>query len=224
MASHVLAGALAGGLSLAVAMGLLPAPSAAQETASYRLVLDLTWSAQTHPHAFPAEAHFSDLIGVTHDARYVMFGDGLTATSGLELLAENGRTSILEAELAEARRRGRVGATFRAEGLARVPGVISTEIEVDIARRLVSFATMLAPSPDWLAGAAGVDLAPEGRWLDRVELALWAWDAGTDSGTGHDSADADTQPRQSVRLLASPHVLDDAGLRPLGRARIERLR
>jgi hypothetical protein len=207
----------------ALAAVLLPPGALAQETARYRLELDLTWSPASHPHEFPPDAHFSDLIGVAHDARYVMFGDGLTASSGLELMAENGRASILEAELAEAARRRRVGPVFHVDGLATVPGRIAAEVELGPDHRLVSFTTMLAPSPDWFTGLAGIDLAPAGRWLERVELPLWAWDAGTDSGGTYTAPDADTQPRQSVRLLATPHMLGDGSLRRLGTARLTRI-
>lgn len=203
---------------------ILSSSALAQEAAKYRLELELTWSSETHPHEFPADAHFSDLIGVTHDSRYVMFDDGLTASSGLELLAENGRASILEAELAEAKRRNRIGSVFEAEGLRTVPGTMSAELDIHTDHHLVSFTTMIAPSPDWFTGLAGIDLAPAGQWLNRVELSLWAWDAGTDSGGSYAAPDADTQPRASVRLLATPHVLEGAGLRPVGTARLERIR
>jgi hypothetical protein len=207
----------------AVSLGLVPSRAWAQGTAKYRLQLNLTWSRETHPHEFPAGAHFSDLIGATHDARYTMFTDGHTASSGLKLLAENGRTAILREELVEATRRNRVKTVFTAEGLYTLPGMIKAEFEIEPQHRLVSFTTMIAPSPDWFTGLAGVDLAPSGTWLDRIERPLWAWDAGTDSGATFDAPDADQQPRSCIRLIASPHFLSDSGLLRVGIARLERL-
>jgi hypothetical protein len=209
------------GLALAV---IMPSGAPAQEPARYWLELKVVWSSETHPYEFPPDAHFSDLIGASHYSRYVLFSDGQTASSGLELLAENGRASILQAEMAEAARRNRVGATFTGEGLATVPGVMTAEFEVHASHSLVSVATMIAPSPDWFTGVSGVDLARQGAWIDRLELPLWAWDAGTDSGTTYAAADLDTQPRASVRLVATPHFLGDAGLKPLGTAIFVRLR
>lgn len=203
---------------------IVPASGArAQGTVRYRLRLLIEWSAATHPHEFPTGAHFSDLFGATHDPRYTMFADGQTASSGLRLVAENGRGSVLMAELAEARRRKRVGNTFTGEGAPAVPGEMSTEFQIDTLHPLVSFVTMLAPSPDWFTGLAAVDLAPRGAWLELVEEPLWIWDAGTDSGATFEAEDVDTQPRQSVRLLTSRHALDQTGLLRLGRARIERM-
>jgi hypothetical protein len=205
------------------AAALLPSPARAQAAARYRVRLLFEWSAATHPYEFPIGAHFSDLFGATHDPRYTMFADGTTASSGLELVAENGRGSILMAELAEAKRRKRIGATFTGEGIATVPGEMSAEFTAETLHPLVSFVTMLAPSPDWFTGLGSVDLAPRGVWLDLVEQPLWIWDAGTDSGATFDAEDIDTQPRQSVRLLTSRHALDQTGLLRLGRARIERM-
>ncbi len=211
-----------------LALALLATPSAVADahddnTARYRLEVDITWTAETHPFEYPDSAHFSGLVGATHNSRFVLFADGRTATSGLELVAENGRSSVMLAELAEGMRRNRVAETFEAPGLRSLPGRFTATFQADPNRRFVSFATMIAPSPDWFAGAAGIDLRAGEGWVDRLEIPLWAWDAGTDSGDTYTAADADTQPRESVRLLATPHVLSAAGLTPVGVARIERM-
>ncbi len=202
-------------------------PAAAQahdaESARYRLAVDITWTAESHPLDYPDSAHFSGLVGATHNSRYIVFADGRTATSGLELVAENGRASVMLAEFAEGIRRNRVAETFQAPGLRALPGRFAATFQADPNRRFVSFATMIAPSPDWFTGAAGIDLRTGDGWVDRLEIPLWAWDAGTDSGETYTAADADTQPRESVRLLATPHFLTESGLTPVGVARIERL-
>jgi hypothetical protein len=209
---------------LAFLVSLSSANAQAVDTARYRLEVAVTWSADTHPLEFPRGAHFSDLIGVTHEARYAVFADGQTASSGLELLAENGRASILRAEFEEGARRGRVGSVFHGEGLYALPGVITTTLDVDARHGLVSFVTMIAPSPDWFTGLGSIELMKDGEWIERLELALWAWDAGTDSGRTYTDLDADTQPRESVRLLTSPHFFDDNGLKRVGTATLLRLR
>ena len=38
-------------------------------SARYNLTFNATWSAQTHPTEFPASAHFSGLIGMTHQRK-----------------------------------------------------------------------------------------------------------------------------------------------------------
>ncbi len=203
--------------------GLLSGPAAGQEVAAFELTLDITWSAETAPLEFPENAHMSRLIGATHNDRYVLFRDGHTASSGLELVAENGRTSVLKAELAEAERRGRAGGLVEGPNLARVPGEIRARFEARAEHPLVSFVTMIAPSPDWFTGAADVALMTRGRWVEEVVVPLWAWDGGTDGGETYEAANQDTQPRQSVRLLATAHFLGAQGLVAVGSATIRRV-
>ena len=211
-----------------LALALLATPAAVAdahdaESVRYQLEIDITWTAETHPFEYPDGAHVSGLVGATHNSRFALFADGRTASSGLELVAENGRSSVILAELAEGMRRNRVAETFEAPGLRALPGRFTATFDADPNRRFVSFATMIAPSPDWFTGAAGIDLRTDDGWIERLEIPLWAWDAGTDSGETYTAADADTQPRESVRLLATPQFLTDAGLAPVGVARIERL-
>ena len=47
-----------------------------QETASYRLQIESTWSAETHPFEFPSNPTFSHIIGTTHNDDYALFKDG----------------------------------------------------------------------------------------------------------------------------------------------------
>ncbi|MEL6747850.1 MAG: hypothetical protein AAFO79_08585, partial [Pseudomonadota bacterium] len=75
----------------------------------YAIEVRLNWDAETYGERLPANPHWSRLLAVAHTARYRLFRDGDTASTGLALLATNGRVSVLQAELAEARRRGRAG-------------------------------------------------------------------------------------------------------------------
>ncbi|WP_147107692.1 spondin domain-containing protein [Tateyamaria sp. syn59] len=191
--------------------------AAAQDTAQYRVDVTFNWSDPR------LDAHWSRLIAFAHSSRYSLFRDGDTASSGLALVATNGRVSVLEAELAEGRRRGRVGAHMVLPGIAS-PGAFSFELTLDYRLDHISFATMLAPSPDWFSGASGVSLRVDEVWQDSVSVTLWPWDAGADSGPDHTGPNIDTQPRQSVRLLAHPDFLTPDGLKPIGHAIFTRLR
>lgn len=213
-------------LLLAVGLGLavLPGGLAAEETAAFELEAEITWSAETAPFEFPEDPHLSGLIGATHNSRYVLFRDGDTASSGLELVAENGRVATLKAEFAEAKRRRRLGAVIDGPELKKAPGKIVARFEAGAAHPLLSFVTMIAPSPDWFTGVADVPLQRDGAWIEALEVPLWAWDSGTDGGGTYAAPDKDQQPQQSVRLLASPHFLRESGLVPMGVVRIRRTR
>ena len=210
---------------LALLLALTALPANAQDTATFELTLDITWSAETAPLEFPESAHLSRLIGATHHSRYTMFRDGHTGSSGIELVAENGRNSVLQSELAESMRRNRVGTVFEGPGLSSPPGTVTVQFETTKEHFLLSFVTMVAPSPDWFTGAADVRLVVDDAWIDAAELTLWVWDAGTDNGDTYrpDPRNADAQPQQSVRLVTTPHFLTPEGLIPIGTAQLRRL-
>ena len=191
--------------------------AAAQGGVRYQVDVAFNWRA-----APEIDAHWSRLIAFAHTSRYSLFEDGATASSGLGLVATNGRVTVLEAELAEGRRRGRVGAHVVLPGIAS-PGGFSFTLPVDERMSRVSFATMLAPSPDWFSGVSGVALRIDDEWQDTVSVDLWPWDAGVDSGPDYSGPNIDTQPRQSVRLLTHPDFLTAQGLQPIGRAMFKRL-
>ncbi|MEO0381802.1 MAG: spondin domain-containing protein [Pseudomonadota bacterium] len=188
---------------------------AQEEQAIYRISVAFDWqggAAEGHP----VDRHWSRLIAVAHSPRYAVFRDGDTASSGLALVATNGRVAVLEAELAEARRRGRAGPAVVKPGLDGGQGTFTFELAVDSRLSRISFATMLAPSPDWFSGASGVALRPEDVWVQSLEVPLWVWDAGADSGADFVGPNVETQPRQSVRLLTHPAFLRPEGMRPIG--------
>ena len=53
---------------------------APEAVASYRVTFVSTWSAQTHPESFPADAHYSGLHGATHHAGWSLWHSGGMAT------------------------------------------------------------------------------------------------------------------------------------------------
>ena len=80
-----------------------------------------------------------------------------------------------------------------------------TDIEVNSEYPLVSFITMIAPSPDWFVGVHDYNLCntATGKWLDLRTRDLPPYDAGTDSGPNFDSADQITNPKENIHLLTN---------------------
>lgn len=63
----------------------------------------------------------------------------------------------------------------------------SAEFSVDRHRHLMSFLTMLGPSPDWNVGLSAEDLCTKDcGWVQKVVQDLIPWDAGTDSGVTYE--------------------------------------
>lgn len=74
---------------------------------------------------------------------------------------------------------------IKARGLSHpnVTGKTFAVFRVDPNHHLVSFVSMIDPSPDWFLGVAGLELClPNCSWIENKVLDLYPWDAGTDSG------------------------------------------
>ena len=79
------------------------------------------------------------------------------------------------------------------------------DIEVNSEYPLVSFITMIAPSPDWFVGVHDYNLCntTTGKWLDSRTRDLPPYDAGTDSGPNFGSSNQITNPKENIHLLTN---------------------
>ncbi len=191
--------------------------ASAQSPARYQVTFERTWSAETHPQDFPLLAHFSPVIGATHDASFDLFPTGKPATAGLEHLCEEGKHQPLDDEIRAAIKTGGAGALIETpDPLRSVPGKATTSFEIDAKHPMVSIAAMIAPSPDWCAVAADVVLYQDGQWVATKTVALEAWDMGTDSATSYRALDDDTQPRGKIQLNETPYFVKNGKRVPVG--------
>lgn len=196
-------------LFLATALLALVAAPALADSARYTVTFDGTWSPATHPLEYPQGAHFSGLVGATHNGQYAIFREGGTATPGLEALSERGAHSPLDDEIRQAIAAGKAGALFEGAAIFSPPGRAMAEFIIDERFPHVSLAAMIAPSPDWFAGAADVELRENGAWVDQKTVTLYAWDAGTDNGLTYKAPDADAMPRGMISPNGSAHFEAD---------------
>ena len=167
--------------------------------ARYRVTFDATWSAATHPAMFPASAHFSPLTGAAHAEAIALWAPGQPASDGVRSMAETGATATLRAEVEAFGD----GAAYVEGGVVGVsPGVATVEVVVSDERPLVTVVSMLAPSPDWFVGVAGLDLRTDDGWADGTTVDLVVYDAGTDGGASYTAEDAALAVRQPVAEVA----------------------
>jgi len=169
--------------------------------AKYRATLNAEWSSTTHPDMFPSNPHFSPLIGAAHAAPDLLWREGGSATRGIEVMAETGKTGDLSSEVEQAIQSGDALAVVSGGGVNPSPGAASATFAVSPEHPLLTLVTMIAPSPDWFVGVNSVDLIDGGKWRDRVELDLFAYDGGTDSGGTFDADDVETYPRGAIARL-----------------------
>ena len=184
-----------------VAIWQLPLDALQASSVEYIVHFDATWSSSTHPAAYPIDAHFSNLVGTTHNNQVTFWELGGVASTGIERMAESGRTSTLQSEFNAAGANS--DTSIRLSGIDS-PGTISTRFTISQTHSLVTLVTMIAPSPDWFVGVSNLDLRSGGSWLQEVIVDLYAYDSGTDSGTDFLSDDADITPHEPISLLGSP--------------------
>lgn len=182
-----------------------PPPAVAPPTARYRVTFEARWSPSTHPIDIPGSAHFSALVGGTHNSSVAFWREGSPASTGMKDMAERGRTNPLDTEILAAVANGAAERVFTGGAIDKSPGSVSLEFTVSQAFPLVTLVSMVAPSPDWFVGVSGLALFGNGLWVEEVRVDLPPWDAGTDSGTTFFSPDQITSPPSAIaRILTAP--------------------
>ena len=184
-----------------------PAGSAMMDGAEYTLVLRSNWTAANHPVEYPAgAAHFSGIIGTAHDASFALFQDGAMPTPGLEALSEMGKHTPLDMEIRVADSAGHSANLFTTGPLKNFSDSIVATLRVDAKHPTVSLVAMIAPSPDWFAGASA-NLMENGTWAASKTIQLYAWDSGGDDGQTYKAADRDNNPKKATRQAMSRHFV-----------------
>jgi len=95
------------------------------------------------------------------------------------------------------------GTTFTGAGILFTPTTDTITFNASASHPRVTLVSMVAPSPDWFVGVAGLDLLAGGQWVEQAVIPLLAWDAGTDSGTTFTAADIDTVPQAPMAPITS---------------------
>lgn len=78
---------------------------------------------------------------------------------------------------------------IKARGLSypNITGKTFAVFRVDSDNHLVSFVSMISPSPDWFVGISALELCQQDcTWLESKVIDLYPWDAGTDNGVTYD--------------------------------------
>ncbi|KRY14142.1 Spondin-1 [Trichinella patagoniensis] len=202
------------------------------DEAKYEVTFEGLWSKNTHPKDYPSckfiyqcccqqlqkftftviiisapvehLTHFSDIIGASHSPRYTMWTYDGYASDGLKELAEWGNTQKYEQEIRE--QTSEVRTILKARGLwfPDVQGTTRAMFHVDKYHHLVSLASMLGPSPDWVVGVSMMDLCLKNcSWINEKSLFLYPWDAGVDGGITYMSPNSPSIPREPIKPITT---------------------
>jgi hypothetical protein len=200
------------------------APAVADDGATYEVTVTGLWTAERFPLDYPkagvlSAPHFSGVIGASHNGQYALFQPGMLPTPGLERLSEEGKHSPLDQEIQGAIAAGRAGALFETDPIKDFTQSVKGRVRVTMANPQVSAVAMIAPSPDWFAGLAGVSLVEGGRYVAEKTVDLYAWDAGSDDGVTYTAADKDVAQKRATTLASSKHF----GEKPVARITFRRI-
>jgi hypothetical protein len=131
-------------------------------------------------------------------------------------MAETGGKNPLQQEILNAIGDRTAYNRISGDGIATSPGSVSVEFKVSKNYPLVSLVTMIAPSPDWFVGVDSLNLYENDEFVDEKVITLYAYDAGTDSGTTYTSPNEPTDPPETIfKIEGYPFFYEDE-LVPLG--------
>ena len=185
-------------------------------SARYKLTFNATWSAQTHPIEFPSSAHFSELIGMTHNANAMLFTKGEIASDEIKNMAETGGKNPLESEIQAFISNGTGSTLISGGGINSSPGEVSIEFNIASSHSMVSVVSMLAPSPDWFIAVSNTNLIENNEWVTSKTIAVDIYDSGTDNGSTFRSPDEPTLPPLPIHNITTPPLAVNNLVAPLG--------
>ncbi|MEQ8209549.1 MAG: spondin domain-containing protein [Lacipirellulaceae bacterium] len=160
--------------------------------ATYEVLFEDLWNATDHPLNYPNGAHFSTVVGAVHNAGVSFWAAGELATLGVENVAETGSTRNIQREIFNAQQAG--------SAIERHTGSNPT-INVSDDFPLVTFLTMVAPTPDWFVGIHDVDLRdPSGPGFVESQVFEFTsfYDAGTEEGTAFSLNNPASDPHEPI--------------------------
>ncbi len=194
----------------------LPAQAQTPSSATYDVTFRGNWAVAPNGGlaagvSVVSGAHFTRLIGAVHNSQVTFWESGGTATAGVEGVAELGATSTFSAEVR--------AAGSNAVLVSQSPGGGGTPtktfaVDFTADRPLFTILSMIGPSPDWFVGVSGLSvLDAQNQWIDRHEIELFAYDAGTENGENFQLGNPATSPQGTITSLRGVGKFSD---QPMG--------
>ena len=187
-------------LGLLFSFLVFPFQSPAQSTARYTVSFTSVWNSTDHG-TLPGNAHWSDLVGMTHNSNVKLWELGELASVGIENVAENGVNTNLNMEVNMAIANNNADQWLQ-EGFSPFAAISSAtimDILVSEDFPLLSVVSMVAPSPDWFIGIDSFSfLDGSNNWKDSVTIDMFVYDAGTEEGSGYSTSNAASSPHVPI--------------------------
>lgn len=195
-----------------------------QTDARYSITLTGKW--QLPQFTVPPNVHFTFFAGMIHNQHASLWRPGSNASIGIENVAEVGGINELIQEVD--------AIIFQKNAISHLAlpppsatGTLTSNIYCTENHSFVSFASMIAPSPDWFVGVNSINLYSNNQWLADTLINLYVYDAGTEEGDVFSMTNPATAPQQPISLLtpAKAAVLanGNATLAPIATVRFTKL-
>jgi Spondin_N len=104
---------------------------------------------------------------------------------------------------------GKAGALFETGPIRDASKTETAKARVSEKFPMVSAVAMIAPSPDWFAGVANVNLKEGGKWVATKTVELRPWDSGDDDGATYKAPDKDNNPQEEHDKGDEPSLRDE---------------
>ncbi|RKE92189.1 T9SS type A sorting domain-containing protein [Ichthyenterobacterium magnum] len=198
--------------NLAVLVLLFSLSAQAQSTANYNISVTTIWNSMQHS-SVPGNAHWSNLIGATHNTPNEFVSLGTNATTGIKDVAERGNNDefIIEINNVIDAVPPRADQLLRDDfspfaGNDSVAGFTNITVSEDFP--LITLVSMVAPSPDWFIAVNSLNLRSgdnsNNGWKETFTMDVFVYDAGTDGGANYGSSDNPISPVAVSMLNSSP--------------------
>ena len=196
-----------------------------EKTTQYKVTFTGTWNPTDHPLNYPSNAHFSGIIGATHNSDISFWQPYTLVSKGIEDVAEIGSKAALTSEISLALSAGTAYSSISGNGLPNGYNISTSKtFNVSSCYPLVTLVSMVAPTPDWFVGVHDLPLYENGKWRDRIVITLYPWDAGTENGSGFSTNNTATEPQEiNRRLVIPPFEQTTAPIAPLAYFTFERV-
>ncbi len=173
-------------------------PATATPEAFYTVIVSVNWSSPSF--TVPVDAHFTRLIGMVHAKDSFLWGQ--KATVGLEFLAEVGSNGRLNNEIDSIIAKQKALSRFGMNPPG-ITGNIDSTFKFTTGFSCFSFASMVAPSPDWFIAVNTINLLENNQWLLDKTVDLYVHDAGTEDGDIFGYDNPPTVPQQNIMVLTA---------------------
>ena len=179
-----------------------------QSTAIYDFTFTSIWNASDHT-SIPDNAHWSDLVGATHNTTNEFLEIGQLASNGIKDVAELGSNANFQSEVNNAIVSNRANIWLQQDFSphAAISSASLTDIQLSEDYPLITLVSMVAPSPDWFIMINSLNLRniDNTAWKHSFSMDVFAYDAGTDDGTDYTSDNMVSNPPVGIfKITGTP--------------------